>query len=43
VDQAVNRGKPLRTEKNDQNLGLYARDVQKLAKIILEAGKRLPV
>ncbi|WP_164491566.1 AAA family ATPase [Staphylospora marina] len=43
VDQAVNRGKPLRTAQEDKNLGLFARDVQKLAKIIMEAGKRLHV
>lgn len=39
IDQAVNRGKPLRTAKNERNLSLFARDMQKFAKHLLSEAK----
>ncbi|MFD1424514.1 AAA family ATPase [Laceyella tengchongensis] len=39
IDQAINRGKPLRTAKNERNLSLFARDMQKFAKQLLSESK----
>jgi pilus assembly protein CpaE len=37
IEQAINRGRPLRTARNERNISQFARDVQKLARLLLES------
>ena len=40
VDQAVNRGNPLRTAPNERNISLFAKDVKKFARVLLGKNKK---
>ncbi|MBA4601278.1 AAA family ATPase [Thermoactinomyces mirandus] len=41
IDQAVNRGKPLRTVRNERNISPFAKDVQKFARMMLGKTKSI--
>lgn len=39
IMQAINRGKPLRSSKNERNISTFAKDIQKLVRTILASSK----